>query len=146
MIDNFQKVPMPPLGESDNYIRIAQLHYASGYHAFLGTMTSRTALQRFDNAIQLQPDSPSLLVLPGIDIQNAWEDDERAQCDALFAVYLEKERGWSYSHRRQLALAFFPYTRHLAGRGLNPTVLVTQATVCSRSAVEGNPATGNLAP
>ena len=101
--DRFQKVPATPtLGKNDGYAWAARNHYAQGCHA-LWQNKFETALQRFDNAVQLQPNDPLYWYFRALTFKKMG-DAERAQCDALFGAYLE--RNGPHTRSRELGHAF----------------------------------------
>jgi len=104
LLDKLNRVPKPAtLGAGKDYFFLAKDHFSAGFHAFWrGDL--RAALDRFDSAIQLQPEESLYWYYRALTFKRLG-DDRRAVHDVLLAAHLEQQRETRYGRRLDTALA-----------------------------------------
>ena len=102
-LDNWDRVPKAPTtGVQNKYHFLAQDHFSQGFSDFWRN-DLKSAVRRFDNAVQLYPQNPVYWYYRSVAFKRLG-DERRAQHDACFGAYVEKKGEGRYE--RDVARSF----------------------------------------
>ncbi|MEI8376771.1 MAG: tetratricopeptide repeat protein [Planctomycetota bacterium] len=134
-LDNWDRVPRPPTtGARDDYQFLAEAHFARGFSDFWDN-DLQSALRRFDNAVQLDPQNPVYWYYRALAFKRSG-DDRRAQHDVCFGAYVEKKGDRHYNDQLSHVL------QRLQG-GQRQWIENFRMGDCSHRIVEGVPLISN---